>query len=204
MIEYDRQRLLERIVDWQGLGCSAGKQLEVRQRTTALLFPNDDQSVALASSKTMSNCMLESMAWMRAAGVVHPLLDAPYFSRASGEWRVVGKAPAWVQQIGRDLGAWRDPRSTDAIPQAGDVLVIGGFGGYEVHGFVVVTYTQLDGVLTSIDGGQGDHGADIEWRTRKLGYDHSDKRYWTWEGPSLDRRGRPVLGWCDLGAMLKC
>lgn len=184
----DRSRLLDKITGWPGLGATPAHSLEQRRAYAQIAMPNDPEPTALASLPTMSGCLLVAMGWLRAAGVRHPLLDAPY---------QIGQACPWLTKIARDLGALRDPKD-GCNPLPGDVIVIGA----EIHGFIVTSYTALDGKMTSIDGGQGARGAAIEWRERRFGWNESTQKYWTWEGPNLDRRGRYVVEWIDLGAML--
>lgn len=190
----DRAALFEKITDLPGLGATSHHDLAQRQEYCRRLFPNDDQKEALASAHGMSCCMLVVMAFWREAGVRHPLLDTPYFKGH------IGLAPSWVEKIARDLGAYRDPLKADYIPQCGDATVIG--SGQGLHGFVVSSYTAIDGKLRSIDGGQGERNSEITWRDRRVGWDDGSKKYWTYRGDTIESRDRPVTYWVDLGAML--
>lgn len=186
----DRNALLSKIESWPGLGATSNHSLEQRQKYAAIEMPHDEVRLAMASLPMMSSCTMTALAWFRAIGVNHNLLDTSY---------VIGSATSNLITIARSKSAWREEKSTNAAPSAGDVIVIGQNGNE--HGLIVTSYSPLDGILESIDGGQGQNGAAIERRTRRLGWDDGSQKWWVYEGPSLDRKGRSVYGWVDIGEL---
>lgn len=136
--------------------------------------------------RTQSSCGLLARALLRTFGCQHPILRAPYR---------IGAAIADVDQIARDAGAWHAP--TDAyVPGVGDivrlagpehVLIVEGFGDEVDDGSIMY---ETGGVVSSVDGGQGAHGAAIA----------RCERTWAMRGGALYLGGRSVVGVVDCTA----
>lgn len=105
-----------------------------------------------------SCCALLVLAIWRLLGCTHELLRAAY---------VDGRAMGNVETIARAFGAWRKPNEDDG-PGVGDAVRVVDERG-DQHVFTVIAFGEAaDGRwrLTSIDGGQGEHGAGVLQRTR--------------------------------------
>jgi hypothetical protein len=121
-------------------GCSANPADPVdRARYLDLIAPYETSERA-AEMANMSGCALVARGILRALGVKHPLLDAPY---------VTGHAMVDLVQIARDAGALHGP---DYAPEPGDFVIVGGGadGGGPEHVWMCLPDGQ------GVDGGQRD------------------------------------------------
>lgn len=110
------------------VGCSLSQN---RQKLAALVGRGvDDESIV--GIKT--NCATFALSTLYAAGCPHTLLAEPY---------KIGMAFAWLDQIGRDLGAWMPFAGT--LPPVGAVChyAIGGTG--DDHAEFVLDQSGLHG-----------------------------------------------------------
>lgn len=147
--------------------------------------------------QTSSNCLLTCFAVMRFGEVEHPLLYKSHGIYPPGSVRASSfREPAsMLLEIANDLGALVDVRAMPRNIQRGDMVIIG--TGIRTHGFIVRSFNPLDSIIESVDGGQGHLGAAIEYRTRRLGWYDSEKKYYVHEGPDLQDKDRPVEYWID-------
>ena len=193
-------RIAEEAVKHLEIGGGPNQSLENRQAYKALCWPFDPAWAQDDFSKNQYSCALTARGIWRNVGVQHPLLEGAYVEQYT---QPLGDAVSQIQVIAKSKGAWVDPRTSDEPPYRGCVVIICTPGQNDAHVLIVYNYTGIDGVLTSVDGGQGVRGDySIQWRRRRLGYDHAHKLWRVWEGPNLDVPARPVLGWAIPEKML--
>jgi hypothetical protein len=151
-----------------------------RQAYCDLIAPNDSPSAQKAYGK-LSGCALSALGWLRCWGLDDAELWQPYHP---------GRAVADVVAIARRHGAWCGP---DTIPELGDLVLVGGppgFGGAE-HVFCCLGIT--DGVCSSVDGGQVEHGEQAI---------HAVERYVTKRDGGLWIGSRRVAGVARVNRMV--
>ena len=126
----------------------------------------------------MSTCALAVLGMWRLYGVDHDVLWKPYKT---------GMAVANVVTVAKHFNAWMP---ADTVPEAGDVVLIGGATGGNEHVFVVTDATPSR--VTSIDGGQTVNGQQAILRcSRPL----STKLGHLWIG------NRRVVGVCRMSCV---
>lgn len=183
-----------------GLGGGPTKTPEQREAYKQLCWPFDPKWAQDDFAKNQYSCALTARGVWRNVGVQHPLLEGAYVEQYT---RPLGDAVSQIQTIAKSKGAWVDPRTSDATPYKGCVMILATPGQNDAHVLIVYNYTALDGRLTSVDGGQGRPGDySIEWRERGFGYDHQRGFWRVYEGPNFDRPARPVLGWATPERMM--
>lgn len=185
-----------------GLGATPLHDVAVARQAANILFPYDPTEVRLQLAQTSSNCMLAILADLRHAEVDDPDLQVSHGIYQPGSLRAVGfrNPAALLVNVAQRAGALLDIRSTQRNPKRGDVFIVG--HGMGTHGLLVRSYNPIDGTLESVDGGQGAHGAGIEYRTRRLGWDDATQKFWLYVGPNLDQRDRDVTHWIDCERIL--
>jgi hypothetical protein len=185
-----------------GLGGTQQHDHATQVKTADILFPFDPKGARLNMVQTKSNCMLVCLAVLREIGVDHELLQTPHGHFPPGSNMATGfRDPCGdLLTIARDKRALLDIVTTTKSPKPGDMFVIG--SGLGTHGLTLRSYSPLDGIVESVDGGQGERGAAIEYSSRRLGWDNDQKKYWLYAGEDKMRRDRPVNFWIDLEALL--
>lgn len=186
-----------------GLGGTPSHNIAVQKQAANILFPYDPPEVRLQLTQSSSNCMLAVLAALRFAEVDDPDLHVSHGVYPPGSSRAVGfrNPAALLVNIAQRADALLDIKATQRNPQRGDIFIVG--HGMGTHGLLVRSYNPLDATLESVDGGQGAHGAGIEYRTRRLGWDDASQKFWLYVGPNLDQRDRDVTHWID-GSKIIC
>lgn len=163
---------------------------QTQARYVSLLFPNDGHNQASAMARGMSGCALFALSVMRLAGLKHSLLAEPYVRR-------IGRAVADVIEVSKGFAAWRGLGKSILLPEPtpGCIALIGGPGGGGLEHVLIVTgVTQ--GIVDSIDGGQGPRSTAIRHRRRRLQARGSELWLTTADGPTTST-GRRVAGFLD-------
>jgi len=126
-----------------------------RERYLDLIAPGETPQRA-ADMAAMSGCALVAAGVLRACGVEHPSLAAPYR---------VGDAVARLVRIARERGALHGP---ERVPEPGDLVIVGGGadGGGPEHVWIALSSPE-DDVIDGIDGGQRDGSGRQEIRARE-------------------------------------
>lgn len=184
-----------------GLGGTPEHSAEKKKKAEDILFPFDPPGARRNMIETKSNCMLVCLAVLRELGVNHELLQTPHGIFPPGSNIATGfrNPAADLVTIARDKGALLDIVKTTKSPRPADMFIIG--EGLGTHGLTIRSYNPIDGILESVEGGQGEKGAAIEYRSRRLGWDADQQKYWLYAGPDKMRRDRAVNFWIDLEAL---
>lgn len=181
--------------------------ISTREAYTAALYPHDTPGDAHSMARAQSSCGLVCEAALRAGGCDAAWLRLPYASSLHGT-----RYPAVVAQetAARQRGVWIDAlRGTDARPQVGDMVRIGGDtpgvtwsdpGVYA--GAHVLTVIGIDGDhVESIDGGQTDAAnGGRPTAIRRVSRVLATRGDALWLVSPSTGRGRRVAGWIDVAA----
>ena len=155
-----------------------------RDRYLALICgPGDQSAQAHHDLEGASGCALTVRGLWRLAGLMHPILTAPY---------VTGHAMQDLEAIARETGAWVEPKPGAPLPMPGDAVILAsptGGHAYTVLAVHVGERTELE----TVDGGQRD-AAGRQWVARMT-------HMWTTEGGGIVDRAysaRRVHGFVNV------
>lgn len=176
-------------------------------KAAALLFPNDSAAWAIQYLRGWmknghltrpSTCAIYGCSYLRARGVDHEMLEKQYALQ-------IGMAPAIVETVARSLGAWIDASTPEPevgpvlheVPEAGDIVRIGGLGVGELHMLCVTGRDGPTGEILSVDGGQLPDSTFVQARRRIMVIWNRSPWLVKPEAPYLpdgSPNGRPVTG----------
>lgn len=146
----DTEQLIKIGSSYAGCGATGHRADEYLE----ICWPTDRPEHRARMARGQSSCALFATGLWHKLGLVHPLIEAPYWGDPKSPVAQRNDAVSRIEKIAREFGAWRGPETP---PGWGAVAIIGSdtdknYGG---PGHVLVTtFCSAGGYCESVDGGQ--------------------------------------------------